>query len=182
MKWARFKPDGTVELIVSNPFAGAIAVDDDANPVDLFCDPDTGAIGRRQVIELQCPRTIFCCDGEDAAPLPPVPEGASVIVNGQVASAPITQTAPAVMMVEVGGNARAARRINWQFKTRGQIQEELRGERSARLTATDWTTLPDAVLTEAQRLAFQTYRTLLRDLPAAQPNATIETVIWPEEP
>ena len=42
----------------------------------------------------------------------------------------------------------------------------MRHRRDAMLTASDWTQLPDAPLTEEQRAAWATYRQALRDAPA----------------
>ncbi|MCP4564073.1 MAG: hypothetical protein GY873_30065 [Bosea sp.] len=56
----------------------------------------------------------------------------------------------------------------------------LRAERNLRLVASDWTQMPDAPLSEAQRAAWVAYRQALRDLPGglADPAA----VSWPEAP
>lgn len=43
--------------------------------------------------------------------------------------------------------------------------QELRDLRDLRLTESDWTQIADAPLTEAQKIAWQTYRQQLRDLP-----------------
>lgn len=59
--------------------------------------------------------------------------------------------------------------------------DALRAERTARLTACDWTQLPDAPLTPEQRTAWAAYRQALRDLPetyAHDPAA----VVWPAMP
>jgi len=60
--------------------------------------------------------------------------------------------------------------------------ERVRARRTALLAACDWTALPDSPLSEAQRIAWRAYRQALRDLPASQPGATLETVDWPVEP
>jgi hypothetical protein len=56
----------------------------------------------------------------------------------------------------------------------------VRAERDARLTACDWTQLPDSPLTVAVKAAWTTYRQALRDVPeqAGFPSA----VEWPVEP
>lgn len=46
--------------------------------------------------------------------------------------------------------------------------------RDQMLAASDWTQLPDAPLSEAQRAEWREYRQALRDLP--------ETGVWPEHP
>lgn len=43
--------------------------------------------------------------------------------------------------------------------------EELRTSRNQKLTESDWTQIPDSSLTEEQKIAWQTYRQALRDLP-----------------
>jgi len=43
--------------------------------------------------------------------------------------------------------------------------DQARSERSRRLRDTDWTQMPDAPLTSAQRAAMAAYRQALRDLP-----------------
>lgn len=48
-------------------------------------------------------------------------------------------------------------------------------ERNARLTASDWSQLPDAPLTETKRQEWTTYRQALRDL-------DMTTATWPDEP
>ena len=65
-------------------------------------------------------------------------------------------------------------------------EEEVRKERDARLTACDWTILPDSPLTTEEKTAWQTYRQALRDLPdGAEPTwdgTTLGNVTWPQKP
>jgi len=42
--------------------------------------------------------------------------------------------------------------------------EQIRNERNKMLSATDWTQMPDAPLTEEDKLAWNTYRQELRDI------------------
>jgi hypothetical protein len=57
---------------------------------------------------------------------------------------------------------------------------KFRARRDEKLTACDWTQLPDAQLTEEQRAAWVAYRQALRDLPdTADDNGWVQ---WPEEP
>lgn len=56
--------------------------------------------------------------------------------------------------------------------------ESIRGERVKLLSACDWTQLPDAPLTDNERLAWQQYRQALRDLP--QTYQSPDDVIFPE--
>jgi hypothetical protein len=60
------------------------------------------------------------------------------------------------------------------------LAAQVRAERDARLTACDWTQLPDSPLTAAVKAAWATYRQALRDVPeqAGFPSA----VEWPVEP
>ena len=54
------------------------------------------------------------------------------------------------------------------------VGDDLRSRRDRLLFACDWTQLPDAPLTEAQRAAWRAYRQALRDVP--------ETGDWPIPP
>jgi hypothetical protein len=56
--------------------------------------------------------------------------------------------------------------------------DKLRGERNARLSACDYTQLPDFV---GDKTAWATYRQALRDLPANVPDARIFDT-WPNKP
>ena len=58
--------------------------------------------------------------------------------------------------------------------------EEVRAERNAKLTASDWTQIPDAPLTNNQRAEWAAYRHLLREL-TEQPGFPSQA-IWPEPP
>lgn len=58
--------------------------------------------------------------------------------------------------------------------------QALRTERNARLTACDWTQMPDAPLTSEQRTAWAVYRQALRDVPE-QEGVPLE-VSWPVKP
>jgi len=57
---------------------------------------------------------------------------------------------------------------------------QARLERNTRISATDWTQLPDAPLTDAERAAWAAYRQALRDVPDQDgfPGA----IAWPVEP
>lgn len=56
---------------------------------------------------------------------------------------------------------------------------DARARRNAALVASDWTQIPDAPLSPAQRQAWAAYRAALRDVPA-QPGFPVIT--WPEAP
>lgn len=58
--------------------------------------------------------------------------------------------------------------------------ESVRAERNARLTLCDWTQIPDADLTTAERAAWKTYRKALRDITAAK--GFPDAVEWPSAP
>lgn len=55
----------------------------------------------------------------------------------------------------------------------------LRRERNKRLTACDWTQLPDSPLTDGEKTAWRTYRQALRDMPAESDPAN---PVWPQPP
>lgn len=58
--------------------------------------------------------------------------------------------------------------------------EELRQLRNAKLRETDWTQLPDAALTEQERIDWSLFRQKLRDLPQKYANITsINLVTFP---
>lgn len=61
-----------------------------------------------------------------------------------------------------------------------ELAGQVRAERTRRLTASDWTQLADAPLSEAAKAAWSTYRQALRDVPGQA--AFPVTVNWPEEP
>ncbi len=56
----------------------------------------------------------------------------------------------------------------------------IKNHRKELLSACDWTQLPDAPLTDAERVTWQQYRQALRDLPQTYPNPS--DVMFPEQP
>ncbi len=56
---------------------------------------------------------------------------------------------------------------------------QIRADRDRRLAASDWTQMPDAPLTDDQRIAWRAYRQALRDLMA---DCDPDNVVWPEIP
>ena len=56
----------------------------------------------------------------------------------------------------------------------------VRAERDQKLTASDWTQMPDSPLTSDKKTEWATYRTSLRDLPSA--SGFPHTMTWPTEP
>ena len=70
----------------------------------------------------------------------------------------------------------------WVFQS-DYFLSELRKLRNQRIVLTDWTQLPDAPLTDAQKTEWQTYRQALRDVPLNNSNVTsLDEVVWPTEP
>lgn len=58
--------------------------------------------------------------------------------------------------------------------------DDIRVKRSDLLTKSDWTQLPDADLTDAQKSQWADYRQALRDVPEDFDNP--DDVIWPNKP
>ena len=59
----------------------------------------------------------------------------------------------------------------------------VRSIRTQKLSATDWTQLPDSNLSEELKTSWATYRTELRNLPQNQSNAqTFDDIAWPTLP
>lgn len=58
--------------------------------------------------------------------------------------------------------------------------DDIRRIRNQLLSASDWTQLPDAPLTEASRAAWGTYRQALRDVTDGVTDPA--AIIWPERP
>jgi hypothetical protein len=64
-----------------------------------------------------------------------------------------------------------------------QLFNDMRSDRDYRLQQSDWTQMPDAPLTEAQRAEWAAYRQALRDVPQDNQSATsLENVVWPTKP
>ena len=61
-----------------------------------------------------------------------------------------------------------------------QAGASVRAERDRKLTASDWTQMPDSPLTSDKKTEWATYRTSLRDLPSA--SGFPHTMTWPTEP
>jgi|TARA_Y100000287_G_scaffold173933_1_gene162353 hypothetical protein len=61
-----------------------------------------------------------------------------------------------------------------------QARASVRAERDQKLTASDWTQMPDSPLTSDKKTEWAAYRTSLRDLPSA--SGFPHTVTWPTEP
>lgn len=159
-------------------------VDDSVDPTMLWRSP-AGEIVERQAVAIGTDRTVIAPNGIDAATLTGLPGPCEILVNRQPvtvdgASHPITAGAEGMVLVQLAG--RWCGELVIMVKSAAAIAAEVRAARDQLLTACDWTQVPDAVLTDAQRAAWSAYRRALRDLPADQPGATIETVIWPTPP
>lgn len=60
---------------------------------------------------------------------------------------------------------------------------DVRKIRNAKLTATDWTQVPDAPLSDEQKLAWQEYRQALRDImDSVDGISSVDDVAWPTQP
>ena len=68
----------------------------------------------------------------------------------------------------------------WEYEPERHEIGEVRRERNARLTASDWTQVADAPLSETQRAAWAAYRQSLRDLP--QTYSGEGPIPWPVAP
>jgi len=60
------------------------------------------------------------------------------------------------------------------------LMDELRAERNLKLSASDWTQVSDAPLTEDEKTSWRTYRQQLRDLPEVTTDPA--NPIWPSKP
>jgi hypothetical protein len=75
------------------------------------------------------------------------------------------------------------RRRHWRTRQKERNDAawgQLRGERHRRLAESDWTQMPDAPLTEAQKRVWTAYRQALRDLPSNTDDPASPD--WPQEP
>ena len=72
---------------------------------------------------------------------------------------------------------RDAEKTAWDAGSDTRKAAEVRAERSAKLAATDWTQITDAT---ADKTAWATYRTALRDIPAQA--GFPWTITWPDAP
>ena len=159
-----------------------VAGDRDINRIALI----DGEVVDRQLMTIVADRTIIRADGEDAAHLSGIAQGAALLIDGQMLPAQqdlfaLTSAQPCHRIIEPA-LGHYGPLVQIQFQTAADIAVAVRKARDARLAACDWTQALDAPLSDQVRAAWQAYRQTLRDLPAAQPAVTIETVIWPSLP
>lgn len=81
----------------------------------------------------------------------------------------------AVMLEDGSGIVEGAPPEDWEMNL-------IRARRTAMLANTQWVLGEDSPYSEDQKAAWRIYRQALRDLPSAQPGATLETVDWPVPP
>lgn len=74
--------------------------------------------------------------------------------------------------------ARDAEEAAWDAGKNYRKAEQVRAERDTKLTASDWTQMPD--YNGANKIVWATYRQALRDLPAQE--GFPWDVTWPERP
>ena len=79
-----------------------------------------------------------------------------------------------------GGETAAEQQTAYRAGIDSRVSEAARTDRDARLTACDWTILPDSPLTTEEKTAWQTYRQALRDIPTAEGFPHSHT--WPTKP
>ena len=73
---------------------------------------------------------------------------------------------------------------NAQELVQNQQINHIRAQRNAKLTATDWTQMPDVALTQQQKDQWAAYRQALRDLMSTLPNPLPQGYrpTWPQKP
>lgn len=70
----------------------------------------------------------------------------------------------------------------WNFQSE-PFWEAMRRRRNFLLQESDWTQLADTQISEPELQQWRLYRQQLRDIPAANPNATVlDGINWPEKP
>ena len=72
---------------------------------------------------------------------------------------------------------------NWVFVLE-EFLNVLRYERNLKLSACDWTQIPDVDLTDYEKTLYATYRQELRDIPSLLTGneVTLDDVVWPIHP
>jgi hypothetical protein len=189
MKFAKFDEDGFLIIMAENISAqdnpDFVPVPEDSDANNLFLNSE-GVPGPREELTLNCDRTVILTDGKDAATITGLPKGGcTLVVNGvrtrvKGSSYKVTSTSGSVIVT--AGGAYWSNLVSVRAGTADDIMNEVRVARDALLAASDWTQMPDAALTDDVKKAWADYRTALRNITSDQPNATIDTVIWPTKP
>jgi hypothetical protein len=98
-------------------------------------------------------------------------------------SQPHTQMVVAGKVVDMPKRPSEHHRFDWSTKVWALDAEKawaaVRATRDRRLAESDWTTLPDVPLTDAQRAAWRAYRQALRDVTQQTDPLNI---CWPDRP
>jgi len=166
-----------------------VTVPDDMDVNSVYYDLEQGKMLDREPLELHCDRTVLAWDIGETATITGATPGSVLDINGTTEQAPdsgeieVEPKSAGAFFVAPGFN-RSGPACVIRVETLAVLQDELRTERNARLAATDWTQMPDVVKTRGKAFATKAteYRQALRDLLDTQPNATIDTVEWPDEP
>jgi hypothetical protein len=70
----------------------------------------------------------------------------------------------------------------WEWDSTG-FWNNVRQIRGIKLSGSDWAVLADSPLTDSKKAEWQTYRTALRDVPAANSSVTdLDNIVWPTQP
>ena len=195
MAIACFHADGRLAYIASGDLhrtSGDVdtilfEVPDGTNPNDVFWDADEDTVKIRREVTLNAPRTTLAYD-----------RGESTIVRGDGLHT-ATVNGEEVEVIEEGvllapreagdlsvlpcGLSRGTA-FTVHVATGAALLDDVRKQRDHLLTACDWTQMPDVLEERGQAFqqAWGAYRSALRRLPADQPQATVDTVVWPTPP
>lgn len=170
--------------VVSPPGSVTASVSDEADVNALFLDD--GHVVERHGVEISADRTFVAWDEGQSATFGDLPDPAWVSVNGareRITGGVFQYTslgAETVKVELVGPHTSNA--VLLTIASAADLLDLVRAERDRRLAASDWTQMTDNNLTIEQRGVWADYRAALRQLPTEQPVATLETVLWPQEP
>lgn len=165
-----------------------VTVDDDVDPNMIYYDLENRKLEERELIVLTADRTVLATDLDEKAIISGATPGSSLKINGDTeetvpddGTIEVNPQGPGFFFVAPGFNRRGDALII-RSDTLAVLQEDVRAERNRRLSATDWTQMPDVVKSRGKAFAAKAteYRQQLRDLLDAQPHATIDTVEWPD--
>jgi hypothetical protein len=157
-------------------------IEDGLNPNDLF--RAGGHVVERKRVEISADRLLVAFDRSETATIANLPRPAWLNVNGvrqRIADGNWTfmPTSAESVRVELTGD-HCSNAIDIVAAVGDAFMADVKEERDKRLADTDWTQAPDNALSDGERAAWAAYRALLRNIPLAQPLATLETVVWPE--